>query len=137
TSEDGNGNGNGLLQMGMSAEADDPETDRVTTGDLARLFGVTPRTPNPEHTWEVERFSGLERGPSLLFTNYADSPNSLPGRSHPPVTRPPGAPLNPSRNDASSSKSLASAGGPDSPNMGFRPVEDPNAGCKNCGGKKK
>jgi Flp pilus assembly protein CpaB len=136
TSEDGNGNGNGLLQMGMSAEADDPETDRVTTGDLARLFGVSPRTPSAEHTWEVERFSGLERGPSLLFTNYADSPNSLPGRSSPPVTRPAGAALNPARNDSSSSKSVASAGGTNSPNMGFRPVEDPN-GCKNCSGKKR
>jgi hypothetical protein len=66
----------------------------------------------------------------------ADSPNSLPGRSSPPVTRPAGAALNPARYDSSSSKSVASAGGTNSPNMGFRPVEDPN-GCKNCGGKKR
>jgi Flp pilus assembly protein CpaB len=135
TSEDGNGNGNGLLQMGMSAEADDPETDRVTTGDLARLFGIVPASPGADRTWEVERFSGLERGPSLLFTNY-NGPNSPPGRSNPPVARAAGTALPPSRSDSAQAKSMVSASLSDQPNGGFRPVEDPN-GCKTCGGKKR
>jgi Flp pilus assembly protein CpaB len=135
TSEDGNGNGNGLLQMGMSAEADDPETERVTTGDLARLFGITPSNPAADRTWEVERFSGLERGPSLLFSNYGGGPNAAPGRSNAPVPRPAGTALNPGRTDSVPSKSLAAASTGNAPNMGFRPVEDPN-GCKTCGKKR-
>jgi Flp pilus assembly protein CpaB len=132
TSEDGNGNGNGLLQMGMAAESDDPETDRVTTGDLARLFGIVPATASPERSWEVERFSGLDRGTSLVFANYG-GPNSPPGRSNPGVPRQAGTPLNPGHNDPKAAGTNTAA----APNGGFRPVEDPNAGCKTCGGKKR
>jgi Flp pilus assembly protein CpaB len=44
----------------------DPDVERVSTADLARVFGIEP--PPPEHRLEIETYSGVLKGPSLIFT---------------------------------------------------------------------
>jgi Flp pilus assembly protein CpaB len=56
---------------GVAREAstdEDPETDRVTSADLAKLFGIKPPPPVAERPrWEIERWSGTERMGSIIY----------------------------------------------------------------------
>ena len=78
---------------GSDYEGDDPQTDRVTTADLARLFGITPVQ---ETQLEIERWTGTQQRDSLIFEQY-NRPSQTPA---PPVLRPVPASPRPAPNAA-------------------------------------
>jgi len=57
--------GDGIVSASAAPEEADPDVDRLTSGDLARLFGITPA--EAERIWEIQRFSGLNQKPSWYY----------------------------------------------------------------------
>jgi Flp pilus assembly protein CpaB len=55
----------GAILPASAVELNDPETDLVTREDLDRLFGV--EKPEPEKRWTIERISGTENRPPLIY----------------------------------------------------------------------
>ena len=70
-----------LDDMGMN----EPQTDTVSKEDLAKLFGVKPVQPIP--TWEVERYSGVNKDASIVFQGYSN-PGQKSGKTSTPATAP-------------------------------------------------
>jgi Flp pilus assembly protein CpaB len=70
--------------IGLPApDVDDPVTDRVTTEDLAALFGIKPPPEPPKPViWEVERFHGTSKQDPFTFPGYS---NGLAPADQPPV----------------------------------------------------
>jgi Flp pilus assembly protein CpaB len=52
----------------MDLEQNDPQTDRVTATDLAKLFGIV--MARPERAWEIERWSGITQRDSIYYEDY-------------------------------------------------------------------
>lgn len=52
-----------------TSTAEDPQTDRVTTEDLARIFGIQPPAP-PAPIMAVERYSGTRVSGAFHFPGY-------------------------------------------------------------------
>jgi Flp pilus assembly protein CpaB len=88
--------GAGAGSVGAVADvgAEDPQTDRVTMEDLAKVFGIKPPEPPPP-VWQVERYSGVNRGAPLLFPGYSNAVPEKPAEKQPagargePGVRPP------------------------------------------------
>jgi Flp pilus assembly protein CpaB len=110
------------LTTATDGEAEDPQGDRVTMEDLARVFGIRPAPPPPP-VWTVERYNGVFRTPSVAFPGYA--PPGKKGDAQPasrePVSSLPAGP-----------RTVAAAGG--NP-YGFRPVGSVAKSCPTCGVK--
>jgi Flp pilus assembly protein CpaB len=51
---------------------EDPQTDRVTVEDLAKIFGIQPPAPTP--IWTVERYTGVQPAGAYQFHNYVNGP---------------------------------------------------------------
>jgi Flp pilus assembly protein CpaB len=127
----------------------DPDTDHVTSADLARIFGVTTHLGNAPNVLTVERFNGINQQNSLRF-RAVEPTKGTPARPIaevapggfvplPPLPRTTGqpVPVTPAGStslDASSDSAMASDSAP-SPNFGFRPPLGANPGCKTCGKK--
>ena len=56
---------------------DDPQVDRVSTADLAKLMGIVPQT-DPK-VWIIERMSGVEHQQPLYYEGY--EPNNGKGNA--------------------------------------------------------
>jgi Flp pilus assembly protein CpaB len=66
---------------GSPAPSQDPDVDRVTSQDLAKLFGITD--PVPERVFVIDRYNGLKQKPSLQYHDPRPlevPPAPLPGK---------------------------------------------------------
>lgn len=144
---------------------DDPQTDRVTSADLAKIFGVTQLVNPYPARWEIERWVGVEQRDSVVYEGYtppSSKPTVKPGSSNgstppagtgtgaafpPPMPNPartgvrPGASTGPTSSIVPASASggsgaLAYASTNASNNFGFRAAPAGGKGCKSCGKKK-
>src|SRR6266704_2254861 len=156
---DGNGNGNNNVVRDTDFAPEDPQVDRVTETDLAKLFDITPRQL-VDTRWVVERYVGTEQKEPLVFDGYhranpsekaSDRPTGA--ASKPAAAAPGGAPTTTQAStsaktgasvsrgpvfkskfvghSASSSDAIASGG-----EVGFRPVASNSTCCENCGHKR-
>ena len=148
----------GSAAVSESIPSDSPleQTDRVTTADLARLFGISPRSR--ALAWEVETYRGLSKGRSFWFDGYSNGyrrteqgatvpdtvrPNNSdlrPLGTGTAPTPPAGTPTSsqPSTNGSSEETGVAAAGSDVTTNLGFHapgPAGPPGS-CPTCGKKK-
>lgn len=153
----------GTITAAADSSLDDPQSDRVTTEDLARIFGIQPATPIP--VWHVERYTGVSRSGQFAFPGYTNAgPERLekpaevaPAKSSGNGARPqapngngrPKSPITPASTGSPTSSNFRVPAGRLSPttatamvggesygvhnNFGFRPAGKSKAGCKTCG----
>jgi Flp pilus assembly protein CpaB len=82
------------LPASTETEINEPPADRVTTSDLARLFGIgDPQQAGPG-PWEIERYVGLQRIGTTSFPGYT---GRLTAPTVQPVSQPPSPPVGPGR----------------------------------------
>jgi Flp pilus assembly protein CpaB len=120
-------------QVAASAkdEEPDPDTDVVSGGDLARIFGI-PELPPPPPVWTVEHMSGIHRAGYQAFPYGNQKPQR--GETTSSAAPPQPATLSRGRAPAGRVNSLvAYAGRNYGGNYGFRPLGSP-APSGNAGG---
>ncbi len=126
----------------------DPETDRVTSADLAKIFGINLASLPENKIVVVERFNGVNQQHSLRFQSVG-SAGTIPPKTTalPPSEVAPGGfiplpafPVSPA-GSTSGTNSLSPSEMAADPSLGdalgFRPPSPTGPGCKTCGGKKK
>ncbi len=121
----------------------DPDTDRVTSADLAKLFGIHAASlPERKPVLVVERFSGVSQKGSFRFLGVAQPGQPATGGTPgefiplPPIPVTPAGPTTESSISSDDATAYAADNGT-SNNMGFRPPTPTGTGCKTCGGGKK
>jgi Flp pilus assembly protein CpaB len=76
----------GSIAAVADMSSDDPQTDRVTVEDLAKVFGIKPPEPPPP-VWQVERYVGVSKGAPLLFPGYSNAVPEKPAEKPPAGSR--------------------------------------------------